>query len=61
MAIYGAGSLWDRKELKQDFFKNNNYVIGWEISEAKNLYTLASEIKAGDIIYLKSNQRDRYP
>lgn len=56
MAIYGAGSKWGNNELKQDFFDNDRYVIGWNQADANDLYSLISSIKAGDLIYLKSNQ-----
>lgn len=56
MAIFGGGSLWNDKELKDNFYNNNNYIIGWDISNAEDLYTLISSIKVGDIIYLKSNR-----
>ncbi len=56
MAIFGAGSNWDGDEIKDDFFKNENYVIGWNISEAQDLYSIISSIKVGDIIYLKANR-----
>ncbi len=55
MAIFGAGSKWENEELKDDFFENNNYVIGWDIEDANDLYNMISSIKAGDIIYLKAN------
>lgn len=56
MAIFGGGSSWGKEELKDDFFKNENYVIGWNFSESEDLYTQISSIKVGDIIYLKSNK-----
>lgn len=56
MAIFGAGSNWDGNEIKDSFFSNNNYVIGWDINDAKDLYNMISTIKAGDIIYLKANR-----
>lgn len=56
MAIYGAGSNWDGQELKDDFFLNNNYVIGWDIKDANDLYSMISTFKVGDIIYLKANR-----
>lgn len=56
MAIFGAGSNWDGDELKDDFFSNENYVIGWSINDAQDLYNLISSIKVGDIIYLKANR-----
>ncbi|MTH15545.1 hypothetical protein [Flavobacterium sp. LC2016-01] len=56
MAIYGAGSNWSGQELKDDFFLNNNYVIGWDIKDANDLYSMISTFKVGDIIYLKANR-----
>ncbi|RYX87788.1 hypothetical protein EON73_00520 [bacterium] len=56
MAIFGAGSNWDGYEKKNDFFQKNNYVIGWDIKDAQDLYNLISSIKVGDIIYLKANR-----
>lgn len=56
MAIFGAGSNWSGREIKQELFDNDNYLIGWDIVNAKDLYTLISSIKVGDIIYLKSNR-----
>jgi hypothetical protein len=56
MAIYGAGSNWDGDEMKEEFFKNNNFIIGWNINEAQDLYNLISTMKAGDIVYLKANK-----
>ena len=56
MAIFGAGSNWDGDEIKEDFFNNNNYVIGWNINDAQDLYSMISSIKVGDIIYLKANK-----
>lgn len=56
MAIYGAGSNWDGQELKDDFFQNENYVIGWDIKDANDLYAMISTFKVGDIIYLKANR-----
>tara|TARA_B100000378_G_C18057346_1_gene414802 strand:- start:7056 stop:7508 length:453 start_codon:yes stop_codon:yes gene_type:complete len=56
MAIFGAGSNWNGSELKDDFFRNENYIIGWDISNAEDLYSQISSIKVGDIIYLKANR-----
>ncbi|WP_019038359.1 hypothetical protein [Psychroflexus tropicus] len=56
MAIFGAGSNWEGKEIKEDFFNNENYVIGWDISDGEDLYNQISSIKVGDIIYLKANK-----
>lgn len=56
MAIYGAGSNWDGDELKEEFFKNENYLIGWDINDANDLYAMISTFKVGDIVYLKANK-----
>jgi hypothetical protein len=56
MSIFGAGSNWDGTEMKDEFFKNENFVIGWDYHSGKDLYDAVSLLKAGDIIYLKSNQ-----
>jgi len=55
MAIFGAGSKWDGDEMKDDFFRDENYVIGWNYASAKDLYVAIAALKAGDIIYLKAN------
>ena len=56
MAIFGAGSTWDATyEQKDYFFDNGIYEIGWQYSDAQDLYDAFSLLKAGDIIYLKSN------
>jgi len=34
MAIFGAGSNWEGREVKDEFYKNRNYVIGWHINDA---------------------------
>ncbi len=54
MAIYGAGSKWNEDELKNIFFKNERFIIGWNEDSAKDLYEAVSQLKVGDIIYLKS-------
>ncbi|CAM3421915.1 hypothetical protein [Flavobacterium chungbukense] len=56
MAIFGAGSKWEKNEMKNDFFKNENFVIGWNIKNAQDLYSQISTIKIGDIIFLKANK-----
>lgn len=56
MAIYGAGSKWDILEMKDHFFKYGIYEIGWNYSDAADLYELAASLKVSDIIYLKSNK-----
>lgn len=56
MAIFGAGSKWDKDEMKSDFFKNENFVIGWDYNHARDVYDAVSLLKAGDIIYLNANR-----
>jgi hypothetical protein len=56
MAIFGAGSNWDGTEMKDNFFTNENFVIGWDYENAKDLYDAVSLLKTGDIVYLKANQ-----
>ena len=56
MAIFGAGSKWEDEEMKNEFFKNENFVIGRNIKDAEDLYSLISTIKIGDIIFLKANK-----
>ena len=55
MAIFGAGSNWDGNEMKSNFFRDENYVIGWNYASAKDLYIAIAALKVGDIIYLKAN------
>lgn len=55
MAIYGVGSNLSDSEKKDKFFKDNNFVIGWNYDNAKDLYDMVSLLKAGDIVYLKAN------
>jgi hypothetical protein len=54
MAIFGAGSQWD-DEQKENFIRNENFVVGWDFESAKDIYTLVGSLKAGDIIYLKAS------
>jgi len=56
MAIFGAGSRWGDTELKNSFFENEKFIIGWNENSAKDLYEAVSLLKVGDIIYLKSNR-----
>ncbi len=55
MAIFGAGSVWKNEE-KENFFQNEHYIIGWDYETADDLYEAVSQLKVGDIIYLKSNR-----
>lgn len=54
MAIFGAGSNWGGKEVKKTFFSEDKFVIGWNEENSKDLYEVVSQLKVGDIIYLKS-------
>jgi len=56
MAIFGAGSKWNEDELKNVFFKDEKFTIGWNEDSAKDLYEAVSLLKVGDIVYLKSNR-----
>lgn len=57
MAIFGAGSKWDDdKELKERFFDEEKFILGWNEKSAKDLYEAVSHLKVGDIIYLKANR-----
>jgi hypothetical protein len=56
MAIYGAGSNWDGDEMKDEFFQQDKFEIGWNYESARDLYHAISGLKVGDIVYLKSNQ-----
>jgi len=37
MAIFGAGSKWNEDELKDNFFKDEKFTIGWNEDSAKDL------------------------
>lgn len=56
MAIYGAGSNWSGDEMKESFFEQGRFIIGWNDASAKDLYEAVSLLKVGDILYLKANQ-----
>lgn len=56
MAIYGVGSNWSGEELKERFFTEGRFILGWNEDSAKDLYAFVSSLKVGDILYIKSNQ-----
>ena len=56
MAIFGFGSNWSGKEVKETFFDEGKIIIGWDDETAADVYSFVSSLKIGDIIYLKSNQ-----
>ena len=37
MAIYGAGSNWSGDEMKESFFEEGRFIIGWNDASAKDL------------------------
>jgi hypothetical protein len=56
MAIFGVGSKWDEDELKEQFFAEGKFILGWNEESAKDLYAFAASLKVGDILYIKANQ-----
>ncbi len=56
MAIYGVGSNWSGEELKDRFFSEDRFILGWNEENAKDLYSFVSSLKVGDILYIKSNR-----
>jgi len=57
MAIFGVGSIWDDDgELAPRFFETDSFILGWGKVSAEDLYSFVASLKAGDILYLKSNQ-----
>jgi hypothetical protein len=55
MAIYGAGSNWDGKEMCNDFFALRQFIIGWDRQKGRDLQASLAALKIGDIIYLKAS------
>ena len=53
MAIFGAGSKWNDNELKNEFFNEKKFILGWNEKKGKDLYSAVSSLKVGDIVYLK--------
>jgi hypothetical protein len=56
LAIYGVGSNWDGEEIKNTFFSQGRFILGWNEDNAQDLYALVSLLKIGDILYIKANQ-----
>lgn len=56
MAIYGVGSNWDGEELRDRFFAEEKFILGWNQESAKDLYAFVASLKVGDILYIKANQ-----
>ena len=55
MAIFGVGSKWEDKELKNQFFSEGKFILGWNEASAKDLYAFVASLKVGDILYIKAN------
>lgn len=55
MAIFGVGSKWEDKELKDQFFSKEKFILGWNEKSAKDLYAFVVSLKVGDILYIKAN------
>lgn len=55
MAIFGVGSRWEDMELKDQFFSEGKFILGWNEASAKDLYAFVASLKVGDILYIKAN------
>ncbi len=55
MAIFGAGSKWGNEELKNKFFEEEKFILGWNEKNGKDLYEAVAHLKVGDIVYIKAN------
>lgn len=55
MAIFGVGSKWEDEELKDQFFSEGKFILGWNEQSAKDLYAFVASLKVGDILYIKAN------
>lgn len=55
MAIFGVGSKWEDEELKDQFFREEKFILGWNEASAKDLYAFVASLKVGDILYIKAN------
>lgn len=55
MAIFGVGSKWEDEELKDQFFSEGKFILGWNEGSAKDLYAFVASLKVGDILYIKAN------
>ncbi len=56
MAIFGVGSNWNGEELRERFFSESRYILGWNEVNARDLYAFMASLKVGDILYIKANQ-----
>ena len=55
MAIWGIGVTFSGKNKVDEFINTETACIGWDDDKAESLYNLKSDIKVGDIIYMKSS------
>jgi hypothetical protein len=55
MAIFGVGSKWENEELRNQFFSEGKFILGWNEASAKDLYAFVASLKVGDILYIKAN------
>jgi hypothetical protein len=55
MAIFGVGSKWGKEELKNQFFEEGKFILGWNEPTAKDIYSAISTLKVGDILYIKGS------
>ena len=55
MSVYGMGSMFSSTDEQLDNFINEGFVcVGWKQNQKPELYTILSNIKVGDIIYVKA-------
>ncbi len=56
MAIFGVGSNWSGEEVRERFFSDSCFLLGWNEVSARDLYAFMASLKVGDILYIKANQ-----
>ena len=54
LRVWGMGARWGNKSMVKEFLEKGYAGIGWLEDEAPSLYSMIREIRAGDIIYIKS-------
>jgi hypothetical protein len=55
MAIFGVGANWEGEDLRPRFFAEGKFILGWNETSAKDLYSSVAALKVGDILYIKRN------
>jgi ribosomal protein S28E/S33 len=55
VAIFGVGSMWEKEELKEQFFSEGKFILGWNEDSAKDLYAFVGSFRVGDILYIKAS------